>query len=148
MADAANMGDRPRQDSPSGSSELISEHGKTTIHNVVVAKIAARAAREVSGVRELVSEGVAGFAGRVAGQVTGSESTSGVNVDVGEREAAVDLGMIVDYEVSIPQLADAVRNNIMNRVNSMTGLQVREVNIDVIDLAVPEDVQSSQPRVE
>lgn len=145
MADVGSAGNR--EDAPSGSSELITEHGKTTIHNIVVSKIASRAAREVAGVRDLAFEGVAGFAGRVAGQVTGGESTSGVRVEVGEREAAVDLGMVVDYEVSIPQLAEAVRGNIMSRVNSMTGLQVREVNIDVIDLAFPEE-QAEQSRVE
>lgn len=148
MADTNNSEQRTRRASPSGSSELITEHGKTTIHNTVVAKIAARAAREVSGVRELTSEGVSGFAGRVAGQVTGGETTTGVNVEVGEREAAVDLGMVVEYEVSIPQLAEAVRSNIMSRVNSMTGLEVREVNINVIDLALPDEQEPEPSRVQ
>jgi uncharacterized alkaline shock family protein YloU len=148
MADSSNKEARSRSVSTGTSSELITEHGKTTIHDVVVAKIAARAAREIPGVRDLVSEGVSGFAGRVADQVTGGESMAGVNVEVGEREAAVDLGLVVDYEVSIPRLAQAVRDNIMNRVNSMTGLQVREVNIDVIDLALPEEAESRQSRLE
>ena len=57
-----------------------------------------------------------------------------VDVVVGEIEAAVDLGMSVDYGVSIPDVADAVRRNIMGRVQTMTGLIVKEVNIDVTDL--------------
>ena len=55
----------------------------------------------------------------------------------GEIEAAVDLGMSVDYGVNIPQVADAVRNNIVGRVQAMTGLIVKEVNIDVTDLYFP-----------
>jgi uncharacterized alkaline shock family protein YloU len=109
----------------------------------VVAKIAARAAREVTGVHDLVAGGVAGLAQRVA-----STETAGVNVEVGQREAAIDLTMIVDYGVSIPQVAEAVRRNIMDRVQSMTGLQVREVNIDVTDLNFPEQKQAPQSRVD
>ncbi len=60
-----------------------------------------------------------------------------VDVVVGEIEAAVDLGMSVDYGVNIPQVADAVRSNIVGRVQAMTGLIVKEVNIDVTDLYFP-----------
>jgi len=60
-----------------------------------------------------------------------------VNVVVGEIEAAVDLGMSVDYGENIPQVADAVRNNVIGRIQAMTGLIVKEVNIDVTDLYFP-----------
>jgi uncharacterized alkaline shock family protein YloU len=105
-----------------------------------VAKIAGAAAREVDGVHELVPLGagaaIAGLAGRLART---DQRTSGVSVEVGQREAAVDLNMTVDYGVSIPQVADAVRQNIMDRVRSMTGLAVKEVNINAADLYFPEE---------
>ena len=111
-----------------------------------MAKIAAIAAREVPGVHEHVSQGVggtlSGLTQRVAGGGGDSIGTQGVSVEVGQREAAVDLRMIVDNGVSIPQVADAVRRNIRNRVNSMTGLTVREVNIDVTDLYFPQQQQT------
>lgn len=133
------------------ATELITEQGKTTIADVVVSKIAGLAAREVEGVHELVTQGVGGAVTGLAQRVTGADTRSqGVNVEVGEREAAVDLRLTVDYGVSIPQVAEAVRRNIMSRLEAMTGLIVKEVNIDVTDLYFPEaeaQTQQIEPRV-
>lgn len=118
--------------------QLDSGHGKTMIADGVVAKIAGAAAREVDGVHELIPAGagaaLAGFAGRLART---DQRSTGVNVEVGMREAAIDLNMSVDYGVSIPQVAEAVRQNIMDRVRGMTGLTVKEVNINAADLYFP-----------
>jgi uncharacterized alkaline shock family protein YloU len=134
------------------ATELVTEQGKTTIADVVVARIAGIAAREVPGVHELVTQGVGGAVTGLAQRVTGTDTRSqGVNVEVGERETAIDLRLTVDYGVSIPQVAEAVRRNIMSRLEAMTGLVVKEVNIDVTDLYFPEEAaqtQQIQPRVE
>ena len=133
------------------ATELVTEQGKTTIADVVVSKIAGIAAREVAGVHELVTQGVGGAVTGLAQRVTRADTRSqGVNVEVGEREAAVDLRLTVDYGVSIPQVAEAVRRNIMSRMEAMTGLVVKEVNIDVTDLYFPEEeaqTQQIEPRV-
>ena len=130
-----------------GGGDLITEKGRTSIADAVVAKIAGLAAREVAGVRRLVSRGVGSTMAGFAQRVVGTESpTQGVSVQVGEREAAVDLSLIVEYGVSIPQVADAVRNNIINRVQSMTGLTVREVNVDVTDLFFPGEEAEQAPQ--
>jgi uncharacterized alkaline shock family protein YloU len=134
------------------ATELVTEQGKTTIADVVVSKIAGIGPREVPGVHELVTQGVGGAVSGLAQRVTGADTRSqGVNVEVGEREAAIDLRLTVDYGVSIPQVAEAVRRNIMSRLEAMTGLIVKEVNIDVTDLYFPEEeaqTQQIQPRVE
>jgi uncharacterized alkaline shock family protein YloU len=123
------------------------EH-KTTIADTVVAKIAGKATREVSGVHEIVTQGVGGAISGLAQRMTGGErSAQGVGVDVGEREAAVDLRIVVDYGVSIPQVADAIRRNVTSRVKAMTGLTVTEVNIDVVDLYYPEETVAAQTPV-
>lgn len=133
----------------SSASQLVTEHGKTSIANQVVAKIAGTAAREISGVHDLVATGTGGAIAGLAQRVTGGASpTQGVNVEVGEREAAIDLAMTVDYGVSIPQLAEAVRRNVMERVQATCGLTVKEVNIDVTDIYLPEEQASEQRRVE
>jgi uncharacterized alkaline shock family protein YloU len=123
--------------------------GRTIIADGVVAKIVGIAAREVEGVHDLSTSGtgaaIAGLASRVTG---GDQRTQGVSVEVGEREAAVDLNMIIDYGVSIPQVADAVRRNIINRVGAMTGLIVKEVNISVTDLFFQQEQTVQQPRVQ
>jgi uncharacterized alkaline shock family protein YloU len=130
------------------SAPLQTEKGTTTITNAVVAKIAGLAAREIDGVQDLKSPDTGGTMSDLATKVTGGdERGSGVKVEVGEREAAIDLGMTVQYEVNIPRLAEAVRQNIMKRVQSMTGLTVTEVNITVSDLFFPEDAQAAR-RVE
>jgi uncharacterized alkaline shock family protein YloU len=121
--------------------------GKTVISDSVVAKIVAAAAREIDGVHDLVPMGagatIAGFAGRLART---DQRGSGVSVEVGQREAAVDLNMTVDYGVNIPQVADAVRQNIVERVRAMTGLTVKEVNINAADLYFAGETE--QPRVQ
>jgi len=127
------------------ATELITEQGRTTIADTVVAKVAGIATREVAGVHELVMQGAGETLAGLTQRVTGGDTRSqGVNVEVGEREAAVDLRMTVDYGVSIPQVAEAVRRNVISRIQAMTGLLVKEVNIDVTDLYFPEDQARAQ----
>jgi uncharacterized alkaline shock family protein YloU len=76
--------------------------------------------------------------------VTGSSSgggspTSGVSVQVGEQETAVDLTVAIEYGVSIPQVTETVRRNVINRIENLTGLGVTEVNITVNDVQFPEE---------
>jgi uncharacterized alkaline shock family protein YloU len=131
---------------PSQSIQLDTGQGKTIIADGVVAKIAGVAAREIDGVHDLVAitSGIAGFAGRLS---RSDQKVGGVSVEVGQREAAVDLNVTVDYGVSIPQVAAAVRQNIMDRVQSMTGLVVKEVNINAADLYFPGE-PTTQARVQ
>jgi uncharacterized alkaline shock family protein YloU len=132
------------------ATELVTAEGRTTISDVVVAKIAGIAAKEVPGVHELVGQGMGAAVTGLAQRVTRADGRSaGVHVEVGEREAAVDFRLTVDYGVSIPELAVAVRANVMDRLQSMTGLNVKEVNIDVVDLYfAEEDSQQASRRVE
>lgn len=124
---------------------LQSERGTTAIADVVVTKIAGIAAREVAGVHAL-----GGGASRALGAMTrqvgiGDERTQGVDVEVGEREAAVDLTLVVDYGESIPQIAEQVRDNTIKRIEGITGLSVTEVNVNVNDLYFPGDEEPDSP---
>ena len=60
-------------------------------------------------------------------------------MDVGEEEAAVELSIAVEYGKAIPQISEAVRRNVINRVEGLTGLRVVEVNITVNDVLLPEE---------
>lgn len=129
---------------------LQSDKGQTKISDGVVAKIAGLAAREVEGVHSLLNRGlqqtVVGLARAVARQ---QNRDAGVLVEVGEKEAAVDVFLCAEYGVNIPAVAAAVRNNIVNRVETMTGLIVKEVNVEILDLYFPsEDVEAPSRRVE
>jgi uncharacterized alkaline shock family protein YloU len=122
---------------------LETERGITTIANTVVAKLAGQACREVEGVAAMGTT----FR-RLLGRVRPGEALAqGVNVEVGKKEAAVDLVIIALYGYSIPALAQDVRENVIARVESGTGLVVKEVNIEVDDLQFPED-QPVSARVE
>lgn len=115
-------------------SRLETDLGVTSIADSVVAKIAALAAREVQGVHEL-GGALSGALASVVGRIRGDEHrTNGIGVEVGSRQAAVDLSMTVEYPASIHEVAESVRNNVIDRVQSMTGLEVVEVNVAVSDL--------------
>jgi uncharacterized alkaline shock family protein YloU len=74
----------------------------------------------------------------------GGSQTRGVSVEVGTEEAAADLSMAVEYGRQIPQISEAVRNNVINRVENLTGLRVTEVNITVNDVLFPEEERPQQ----
>ncbi|KAB8139663.1 Asp23/Gls24 family envelope stress response protein [Chloroflexia bacterium SDU3-3] len=122
----------------------MTDTGATAIATNVVAKIAGIAAREVEGVHALVGSGAGDALSGLAQRVTGEDASErGVSVEVGQREAAVDLKLITVYGASIPDVAQAVRKNIIGRMQEMTGLIVTEVNIDVVDLYFPEDTHAA-----
>jgi uncharacterized alkaline shock family protein YloU len=125
--------------------------GKTSIAASVVQKIAGIAAREVSGVHSMGSGASRAFGAlreRIpGGGSTGASNVAGVAVEVGEKQAAVDLDLVVEYGVSIAELAKAVRRNVIGAVERMTGLEVIEVNISVNDihLASEDDDKDEAP---
>jgi uncharacterized alkaline shock family protein YloU len=118
-----------------GSALAQGGEGSTKIADVVVQKIAGLAAREVPGVHAL-GGGAARTVGALRNRIPGAGTShgQGVTVEVGERQAAVDLDMLVEYGVSIPVLARTVRQNVISSIEEMTGLQVVEVNITIADV--------------
>jgi uncharacterized alkaline shock family protein YloU len=111
-------------------------NGRTTIAASVVQKIAGIAAREISGVYSMgggVSRAFGALRERIPGG-TGTTNLAGVAVEVGEKQAAIDLDIVVEYGASIVELARAVRRNVIGAVERMTGLEVIEVNIAVNDI--------------
>src|SRR5205807_625398 len=102
---------------PDGSTTLQTDRGKVVIANGVVAKIAGLAAREIDGVHDLVSTSLLPTVTALARGLTRQGTHDlGVAVEVGQREAAVDLRLIAEYGASIPAVADAVRRNVTQRV--------------------------------
>ncbi len=126
-------------------SALRSSQGTTTIADDVVQKIAGLAAREVSGVYAL-GGGAARAIGALRDRIPGASQSigQGVSVEVGEKQAAVDLDLITEYGVPIADLARSVRRNVIASVEGMTGLQVTEVNISVNDIHLPSDDEGQQ----
>ena len=124
-------------------SPLDSDLGSTTIQDSVVSAIVGMAAEEVEGVS--MSHGgnkLPGDSSPTVGEFVdnltgGGGRTRGLSVEVGERQAAADITVNVDYGRSIPQLTKAVRERVIERVENLTGLEVNEVNIQVNDVTLP-----------
>lgn len=116
-------------------SALVTQQGKTSIADSVVAKIAGVATRDVSGVYDL-GGGAARAVGAIRERIPGSRTnhSQGVSVEVGERQAAIDLELVAEYGVSIADLAAAIRRNVIESVERMTALEVTEINIAVSDV--------------
>ena len=123
---------------------LETDHGVTTVADSVVAKLAGHACREVEGVA-----GMGASFRRLLGRVKpGQEALAqGVNVEVGKKEAAIDLVILVRYGYPIPTLAQEVRENVITMVETQTGLIVKEVNIEIDDMQF-EDDRRPETRVE
>ena len=113
--------------------------GRTTIADAVVATIAGIATREVDGVHTMGGS-TSRAMGAVRDRVSGTpDPTRGVKVEVGEKQAALDLDVVVLYGTHISEAATQIRHHVANAVERMTGLEVVEVNINVRDVHVPGD---------
>lgn len=123
-----------------------STHGSTSIADVVVQKIAGLATREISGVYALGGGAARAFSA-IRERIPGASSSAGqgVSVEVGEKQAAVDLHLLVEYGVPIAELARSVRRNVITSIERMTGLEVVEVNITVVDVNIPGDDDTTTP---
>ena len=131
--------------SSSGGGPLQTDRGNTSISDSVVSKIAGISAQEVDGIR--MGSGASQTASNLLGSITGGGGggqTQGVSVEVGQEEAAVDLTLTAEYGKSIPQLAEAVRRNVSNRVESLVGLRVTEVNVTVQNIFFPQAEQEQE----
>ncbi len=115
---------------------LLTDEGRTVISDVVVTKLAARATGEIAGVHRLAGGNT--FATLIR-RFTGARPLEGVVAEVGQRETAIDLRLITLYGAHIPDVAQAVRQNVVARVAAITGLIVKEVNIDVTDMHFPQE---------
>ncbi|MBR3623731.1 MAG: Asp23/Gls24 family envelope stress response protein [Selenomonadaceae bacterium] len=109
--------------------------GAVRVADEVVSIIAGLAATEVNGISGM-SGGIAGGIAEILGR---KNFAKGVKVEVGEREAAIDLYIIVKYGVRIPDVALAAQENVKRAIETMTGLSVVEVNVHVQGVGFPEE---------
>lgn len=123
-----------------GSNEL----GSVKISEEVVSIIAGLAATEIKGVAGMSG----GIVGGIAEMLGRKNLSKGVKVAVGEKEAAVDLFIIVEYGVKIPDVAWQIQENVKKAIETMTGLNVVEVNIHIQDVDMGKEVKEEEaPRV-
>ncbi|MCU6795955.1 MULTISPECIES: Asp23/Gls24 family envelope stress response protein [Paenibacillus] len=106
------------------------EMGTIQIAPEVIEIIAGMATIEVPGVAGMSG----GFAGGIAELLGRKNLSKGVKVEVGQREAAVDVSIVIEFGTRIPEVASGVQLNVKNAIESMTGLSVKEVNVHIHDV--------------
>ena len=108
--------------------EVESTENGIEISNDVIAVIAGVAVSEVQGVASMSG----GFAGGISEVLSGKKNLSkGIKVETGEKETKIDVNIIVEYGVRIPDVAFEIQNKVKKAVESMTGLKVVEVNVHI-----------------
>jgi uncharacterized alkaline shock family protein YloU len=113
------------------------------IADEVVGVIAGIAASEVEGVAAMSGGVVSGL-----GEMLGKKSfAKGVKVEVGERQTALDLHVVMEYGVRIPEVARRVQENVKRAVESMTGLEVVEVNVHVAGVSFQTEPKEDETRL-
>ena len=134
-AEAAQEAAKPAPKGP-----LQTDRGNTEIDETVVAKIAGMATREVGGVYAMGNSARRAF-NSLTERIPGSQTnvSGGIGVEKGERQTAIDVTVIIEYGASVVAVGDAIRRNIIDQVEGATGLQVIEVNVNVVDVHLPQE---------
>ncbi|GLC32431.1 Asp23/Gls24 family envelope stress response protein [Clostridium omnivorum] len=108
--------------------------GIVKISDEVVGVIAGLATTEIQGIVGMSASLVGGISQILSGK---KNLSKGVKVSVGENSATIDLYVVVEYGVKIPEVAEQVQDNVKKAVESMTGLTVSSINIHVQNVVIP-----------
>lgn len=128
-----------------GENVLIQKEQAGTI------RIADEVVKVIAGLATIEINGVAGMSGGLVGgiaEMLGRKNLSkGIKVEVGEKEAAVDVFIIVDFGSRIPEVAAEIQQKVKTAVERMTGLAVVEVNVNVQGVAFATEMKDDEHRV-
>lgn len=119
---------------------ILNDEGSVKISEEVVAIIAGLAASEIKGVAGMSG----GIVGGIAEFVGKKNPSKGIKVEVGEKEAAVDVYVVVEFGTRIPEVAHEIQRNVKKSIESMTGLNVIEINVHVQGVAFPNDAKENK----
>ncbi|MFO8072201.1 MAG: Asp23/Gls24 family envelope stress response protein [Polyangia bacterium] len=112
--------------------------GSLTLNEEVVATIAGLAAKEVGGIHSVGKTPLISF---------GDDPTRGVGTEVGKKQAAFDLDIVVEYGHDIREIAKELREKTASEVARMAGRDVVEINVHVVDIKLPNELESKKSRV-
>lgn len=114
---------------------IVPDYVRTDLGNIqiapeVISVIAGLATVEINGVAGMSG----GFAGGIAELLGKKNLSKGVKVEVGQKQVAVDVSIIIEYGNKIPEVAHEIQRNVKQRIEDMTGLDVVEVNVHIDDV--------------
>lgn len=129
---------KPQTSTPTAAAD---DRGKTYISDDVISIIARIAAEQVEGVYQIGESNLRGMIARLG-------RSKGIESEVGLKEAAVDIEIVVIYGYPVKQIADTLRGQIIENVEYMTGRKVIEVNVHVVDVHIPKAEKRSKRQLE
>ena len=125
--------------------EIVKENNNIVIEDEVIATIAGIAVSEVSGVAEMAG----GFAGGITEVLSGKKNLSkGIKAETDGNNVKIDVNIIVNYGVRIPDVAFDIQNKVKQSVETMTGLKVSEVNVHVQGVKTEKEVEEKEENEE
>lgn len=110
--------------------------GKITLGPEIVERIAGLVAREVDGVHAIGKSSIIPF---------GDKQRRGVGAEVGDIETALDLEVVMEYGVDIMVVVEQLKQRLAKQIKLMTGKKLVEVNVEVIDIQLPEEEPEEAP---
>ncbi|ADE69609.1 MULTISPECIES: Asp23/Gls24 family envelope stress response protein [Priestia] len=114
-----------------------------TFEDQVIKKIAGIAANEIKGILSMSGGFMSGLTDRFRST---EDITKGINAEVGEKQVALDLKVIVEYGKNVPAIFSETVNNVKKSVHEMTGLEVVEVNMHVEDVMTRSEFEAKTDR--
>jgi len=114
-----------------------------TFEDQVIKKIAGIAANEIKGILSMSGGFMSGLTDRFRST---EDITKGINAEVGEKQVALDLKVIVEYGKNVPAIFSKTVNNVKKSVHDMTGLEVVEVNMHVEDVMTRSEFEAKTDR--
>jgi len=114
-----------------------------TFEDQVIKKIAGIAANEIKGILSMSGGFMSGLTDRFRST---EDITKGINAEVGEKQVALDLKVIVEYGKNIPAIFSEIVNIVKKSVHEMTGLEVVEVNMHVEDVMTRSEFEAKTDR--
>ena len=114
-----------------------------TFEDQVIKKIAGIAANEIKGILSMSGGFMSGLTDRFRGT---EDITKGINAEVGKKQVALDLNVIVEYGKNVPAIFSETVNNVKKSVHDMTGLEVVEVNMHVEDVMTRSEFEAKTDR--
>lgn len=121
------------------TNEQQARQNKLTFEEQVIKKIAGLATSEVQGILSMSGGFMSGFTDRFRST---EDITKGIGAEVGEKQVALDLRVIVEYGKNIPSVFNETVTKIKKAMNDMTGLEVVEVNMHVEDVMTREEFEA------
>ncbi|GAB1764427.1 MULTISPECIES: Asp23/Gls24 family envelope stress response protein [Priestia] len=114
-----------------------------TFEDQVIKKIAGMAANEIKGILSMSGGFMSGLTDRFRST---EDITKGINAEVGEKQVALDLKVIVEYGKNVPAIFSETVHNVKKSVHDMTGLEVVEVNMHVEDVMTRSEFEAKTDR--